>query len=155
MFWGFALKVWGTSLFVNTVFCWTLAPLLLLTGWADKVLGVNAVTYASLALVGLFQFFFWGAWAAYCALQATLYVADPNTTFHWLYYVSAFLAVSGPLAYLTHREMSTAGSADEAQRVWQGARWHSWFTRAAFIAFCIWPVSAAWSYGWLLRWLVA
>ena len=55
-------------------------------------------------LVGAFQMYFWGLWAAYCVAITYKFTSRPAVTWDWLYFVTGFFEASSLIAWLSYKE---------------------------------------------------
>ena len=100
------------------------------------------------------QAYFWILWAAYCAFTILFYKDSPSVFHNWLYYVTGFFTVTGPIGWLSHKEKQTATSKDELQKIQGGTFYYSLIAIVAFIVFCIWTNLLNYKYiSWLNEWL--
>lgn len=156
MFWSFVLRLTVGSCIALIVFGFMLMPLLGLAALTmrrgDSKL--SPLGYPVLALSVASQFYFWGMWAAYCASLAVFRASHPDVTHAWLYYVVAFLFGQTPLSYLASKELVSAGSRREVERIKNGLVLYSSFAIAAFLVFSLRPGLMAVPYGWFVGFAV-
>lgn len=131
-----------------------LAPIGLL---GDK-LNSGFATVISIPLIviaGIGQAYFWILWASYCTQTVQIFIASPTVTHSWIYYVTGFFSVTGPIGYLSSKESQAASSYEEQKRVKTGTVYYSLIAVVAFMVFCVWTDLLSSKYlSWLNDWLL-
>lgn len=131
-----------------------LAPIGLL---GDK-LNSGFATVISIPLIviaGIGQAYFWILWASYCTQTVQIFIASPTVTHSWIYYVTGFFSVTGPIGYLSSKESQSASSYEEQKRIKTGTVYYSLIAVVAFIVFCVWTDLLSSKYlSWLNDWLL-
>lgn len=89
-------------------------------------------------LMGMvWTFLVFALWAGYCAWVTTQTVALPSVTHDWLYYVTAFSLLVGPIRYMAAKEETLT---PKTERPKSGYRAYPVIlVSTAYVAFCIWP----------------
>lgn len=129
-----------------------LVPIVLLAEKINKgLLTILSIPFMIIAGVG--QAYFWILWAAYCAFTIRFYMDSPAVSHNWLYYVTGFLSVTGPIGWLSNKEKQTATSYDEQKKNQGGTFYYSLIAIVAFIVFCIWTNLLDYKYiSWVNDW---
>lgn len=93
----------------------------------------------------------WLGWAAFCAWTAIYFVAAPDVTNPWPYYLTAVFATSLPVSWLHRREQMTLGSDEERTRLQEGANLWRVVLLFGCLCFILAPPLMGVPYGWLGR----
>jgi len=131
-----------------------LAPLGLL---GDKINSgfATVISFPLIIVAGVGQAYFWVLWAAYCTQTVQIFIASPTVTHSWIYYVTGFFSVTGPIGYLSSKESQSTNSYEEQKRIKSGTFYYSLVAIVAFIVFCIWTGLLSNKYlSWLNDWLL-
>ena len=155
MFWKFIITMIVADFVCTIAFSLLvvaiMSPLLLA---ARKERAAIPVAVVVAILGGALQIYFWGLWAAFCCATAAKFSALPEVSYHWVYYVIAFMCCTAPLGYLASQEVAAAENAAEANNTRRGTSMYGAIAIGAFILFCIWPNLYSWPYSWALAYLV-
>lgn len=103
-----------------------------------------------LAVVFLFQVYFWGFWSAFCVAITLRFTTKPSVTWDWLYWISAFMWCVSLIGWLAAKEKQGSGSFSDVQRVQGGTTLYSLIAIGSFLTFAFFPNLVLWPYGWAL-----
>ena len=98
-------------------------------------------------LVGAFQMYFWGLWAAYCVAITYKFTSRPAVTWDWLYFVTGFFEASSLIAWLSYKEQQ-GESFKRRSEIERGTMYYAAIAWIAYIVFAIWPSLIMPVYGW-------
>ncbi len=91
-------------------------------------------------IVSIFlQVYFWILWASFCAFTVLYFIDSPKVVHNWLYYLTGFIAVAGPMSYLSYKEQETETSGKEKRRISRYAGFYIFISVAAYVLFCFLP----------------
>ena len=148
MYWRFLLGLFLVSLVFPFIYSFLVLPVLALAigSAAAKERSATRHTLASPLLVAAFigQLYILCGWAAYVAARTLVTTSREAVTQDWIYYVTAFFLLLGPLSYMASKEPEGGST---------GTVIHTLAAGLAFLLFCIWPSLMAIPYGWFLRWI--
>lgn len=103
------------------------------------------------ALLFLAQAYFWGAWAAFSVGLTRRFIAKPEVTWDWLYWIAGFGLCTSLVGWFASKERAAAQAAEEPPPSAGGAAMYWAICAVLFLIFAIWPVAMDLPYGWLLR----
>lgn len=115
-----------------------LTPLILVSKKSESSFS-QIIAGLTIIILGIAQIYFWTIWAAYLASNVIFYTDSTLVNHKWIYYVVGFMAVSGPLGWLSNKESQTADSYEDVARIKSGTNYYSIISFAAYLAYCIWP----------------
>ncbi len=145
------------SIFVFSFFVIALLLPLAAIGLLAEKINKGLLTIISIPfmiIAGIGQAYFWILWAAYCAFTIQFYIDSPTVSQNWLYYITGFFSVTGPIGWLSHKEKQSATSYDEQKKIQDGTFYYSLIAIVAFIVFCIWTSLLDYKYiSWANDWL--
>jgi len=145
------------SIFVFSFFLIALLLPLAPIGLLAEKLNNGLLTILSIPfmiIAGIGQAYFWVLWAAYCAYTIQFYMDSPTVSHNWLYYITGFFSVTGPIGWLSHKERQSATSYEEQKKIQGGTTYYSLIAIVAFIVFCVWTNLLDYKYiSWLNDWL--
>ena len=96
----------------------------------------------------LIQAYIWFGWGAYCAWLSLRYASEPGVANPWLYYATALVVTSAPIAYLHHRDQLTACSDEERGQLQQGTNLWRVLLLFGCMTFLVAPQLMSVPYGW-------
>lgn len=109
----------------------------------------KTVLFPLVGLMGLFQIYFWGLWAAFCVAVTYRYANNPEVTSGWLYFVFGFFWSTSLIGWLNFKELRARPQ--EARGIERGTMLYSLVVVGAYIVFAIWPTLILTPYGWALE----
>ena len=96
----------------------------------------------------LIQAYIWFGWGAYCAWLALRYASEPGVANPWVYYATALVVTSVPIAYLHHRDQMSAYSDEERVQLQQGTNLWRILLLFGCMTFLVAPQLMSQPYGW-------
>lgn len=128
------------------------APIGLLFEKFNKGL-LNVLSIPFLVIAGIVQAYFWILWAAYCVFTIHFYMDSPSVSYNWLYYLTGFFSVTGPIGFISNKESQSVNAYEEQKKIKSGTLYYSLIAIVAFLVFCIWADMLEFKYiAWLKEW---
>lgn len=125
-----------------------LAPLALFTRSGKRS---KAIVLPFVGIVGIFQIYFWGIWAAFCVALTIRFTQKPDVTWDLLYWLAGFGWCISLICWLVHKEMQSSQSPEEAQGIQKGTILYSLIAIVAFLFFAFAPSYILPPYGFLMK----
>ncbi len=109
------------------------------------------VTYPFIALIAIYQVYFWGLWSAYCVVQTIKFTQLSEVTWDWLYWIFCFMWCIALISWFSNKETQCSQSCEEIGEIQKGSSFYTVIATVAFFIFTFAPSFILLPYGWFFK----